>query len=295
MHCSPSRCWSRRTSRRSTFRIRPQARFSNGDPVLPADVKHSFDTLTSNQAYPPYNTVLSGIARCEVVDARTVRFELREKTRDQLFVAGTMPVFSRKWGAGKKFSEVVDEEPITTGPYVIARTDRPRRIEFGRNPNYWADGLPVRRGHFNFDRIIYRNYADMAVSREAFKAGEFDLLKEYGGRSWVRQHNGPKWDDGRIVKRSFVTGFGQLMQSYIINLRRPLFQDIRVREALVLTYDFDTINKTGIYKRADSLFNNSEFAADGTALAGRAEVARAVPRRAAAARLRPGLRGAAHR
>ena len=249
------------------FRIRPQARFSNGDPVTPADVKHSFDTLSSKEAAPPYQTILAGIERAEIVDARTVRFQLRQRTRDQLFVAGTLPIFSRKWGEGKKFSEIVSEHPITTGPYVIGKVDMPRRIEFVRNPNYWADAIPglgVRRGHFNFDRIIYRNYSENAVAREAFKAGEFDLFKEYGARSWLRLHQGAKWDDGRIVKRAFVTGFGQLMQAYIINMRRPLFQDIRVREALVYSYDFENTFKTGLYHRADSLFNNSDFAAQGT-------------------------------
>ena len=251
-----------------SFRLRPQARFSNGDPVTPADVVHSFVTLSGKESAPNVQTVLAGIERAVAVDDRTVRFELRERTRDPLFVAGTMPVFSRKWGEGKKFSEVTTEYPIASGPYVIDRVDMPRRIEFRRNPEYWGRDLPVRRGHFNFDRVVYRHYADMAVSREAFKAGEFDLFKEYGARSWVRQHKGVKWDDGRIVKRSFVTGFGQLMQAYIINLRRPLFQDIRVREALVYTYDFETQNKTGQFRRANSLFNNTEFAAEGLPSAG---------------------------
>jgi peptide/nickel transport system substrate-binding protein/microcin C transport system substrate-binding protein len=248
----------------ATFRIRPQARFANGDPVTAADVVHSFKTLSGKGAAPTYQTVLSGIARAEAVDERTVRFEMSEKTRDQVFVAGTLPIFSRKWGEGKKIDEIVIEYPITTGPYIIAKVDMPRRIEFARNPNYWAADLPVRRGHFNFDRIVYRNYADNAVAREAFKAGEFDILKEYGARSWVRLHKGTKWDDGRIVKRPMTTGFGQFMQIYAINMRRPIFQDIRVREALVHTYDFENANRTGLFKRADSLFNNSIFAAEGT-------------------------------
>jgi len=250
------------------FRIRPQARFADGEPVTPADVVHSFAMLSGKEAAPNVQTALAGIERAVAVDARTVRFDLREKTRDPLFIAGTMPVFSRRWGEGRKFSEVTAEHPITSGPYVIDKVDMPRRIEFRRNPDYWGRDLPVRRGHFNFDRVVYRNYADFAVSREAFKAGEFDLLKEYGARSWVRQHKGVKWDDGRIVKRSFVTGFGQLMQAYMINLRRPLFADIRVREALVYTYDFETQNKTGQFKRANSLFNNTEFAAEGLPSAG---------------------------
>ena len=142
---------------------------------------------------------------------------------------------------------------------------------------------------FNWDRVVYRYYKDQAVAREAFKAGEFDIYKEYGGRSWVRQHKGPKWDDGRIAKDLFETSVGQGLQAYMLNLRRPIFQDIRVREALGYTYDFDTLNRLGLFKRANSQFNNSEFAAVGPAVAGRAEAAGALPRRAAAGGVRPGV------
>jgi peptide/nickel transport system substrate-binding protein/microcin C transport system substrate-binding protein len=199
----------------------------------------------------------------EVLDSRTVRFDLREKTRDQVFVAGTMPVFSRKWGEGKKFDEIVTDYPISTGPYRIDKVDMPRRIEFAFQSDYWAKDLGVRRGQFNFTRVIYRNYSDQPVAREAFKAGEFDIFKEYGARSWVRQHKGVKWDDGRIRKESFVTATGQGLQSYQLNMRLPKFQDIRVREALGYTYDFETLNKTGTFKRSNSVFNNSNFAAQG--------------------------------
>ena len=247
-----------------SFRIRAEAKFSNGDPVLAADVVHSFQMLAGKGASPTYQTVLAGISRAEALDSRTVRFDLKDKTRDLVFVAGTIPVFSRKWGVGKTLDEVVTDYPIAAGPYVIAKVDMPRRIEFERNPNYWAAMLPVRRGHFNFDRVIYRNYTDQAVSREAFKAGEFDILKEYGARSWVRQHKGVKWDDKRILKQSLVTGYGQFMQIYAINMRRPIFADMRVREALIYTYDFENVNKTGLFRRANSLFNNSIFAAEGT-------------------------------
>ena len=124
---------------------------------------------------------------------------LRERNVDNVFIAGGLPVFSAKWGAGKKFDEVVTEYPITSGPYTIERVDMPRRIEFKRNPQYWARDLGVRRGWFNFDRVIYRMYQDSAIAREAFKAGEFDILKEYGMRSWMRLHKGAKWRDGRIA------------------------------------------------------------------------------------------------
>lgn len=251
-----------------SFRLHPKARFSNGDAVTAADVVHSHAMLASKGASAAYQNQVIGIDRVVAIDERTVRFDFKEKGRDQVFVAGMMPVFSRKWGAGKPLDQVTQEPPITSGAYLIDKVEMPRRIEYRLNPDYWARDLPVRRGHFNFERVVYRAYQDHAVAREAFKAGEFDLMKEYGGRSWVRLHAGPKWEDGRIVKRPLLTAFGQGLQSYHLNLRRPLLQDIRVREALDWAYDHDTSNKTGVYQRAESVFSNSEFAAVGLPSAG---------------------------
>lgn len=244
-----------------SFRLHPKARFSNGDPVTPADVVHSWRSLSGPQAWPLYRTPLAGIEQAVAIDLRTVRFDLKERSLDALFNAGTMPVFSRKWGEGKKFDEIVTEFPIMSGPYVIDKAEMPRRIEFKRNPDYWAKDLGVRRGHFNFDRVVYRLYKDQAVGREAFKAGEFDIYKEYSARSWARQHQGAKWRDGRILKHAYETATGEGLQSALFNLRRPLLQDIRVREALALAFDFDKYNRFGTFQPAHSVFNNSEFAA----------------------------------
>jgi microcin C transport system substrate-binding protein len=251
-----------------SFRLNPKARFTNGDPVTAEDVKYSFESMSGKYASPGLQAALAGVARVVVLDPRTVRFELRERTNDMLFTVGGLAVFSRKWALGpdgkpKRFDEIVSEYPLTSGPYTIAKADSGRRLEFRRNPEYWGRDLGVRRGMFNWDRVVYRYYADLAVAREAFKAGEFDIFKEYSGRAWVRQHKGVKWDDGRIKKDLFETSVGQGLQAYMLNMRRPLFQDIRVREALGYTYDFDTINRLGLYKRAESQFNNSEFAAQG--------------------------------
>ena len=251
-----------------SFRLHPLARFSNGDPVTPEDVAHSHRMVGGKDSSPAYQTALAGISQVVVVDARTVRFDLKERSLDAIFAAGTMPVFSRKWGqdsAGKakKFDDIVTDFPITSGPYVIDKVEVPRRIEFKRNPAYWARDLGVRRGQFNFDRIVYRMYADPDIRREAFKAGEFDIFKEYGSRSWARKHQGAKWRDGRIIKTAFQTDTGQGLQSMHFNQRRPIFQDIRVREALVLAWDFEPVNRYGSFVRASSVFNNTEFAAQG--------------------------------
>ena len=252
-----------------TVRLHPKARFYNGDPVTAEDVLYSFESISGKFAAPGYQTALAGVERAVVLDVRTIRFDLKDRSNDTIFAVGTgIRIFSRKWALGadgkpKRFDEIVTEYPITSGPYTIAVADSGRRLELKRNPNYWAKDLGVRRGFFNFERIVYRYYKDQAVGREAFKAGEFDIYKEYSARSWMRQHKGPKWDDGRIKKDLFETAVGQGLQSYQLNLRRPIFQDRRVREALGYTYDFETLNRYGLFKRTNSVYNNSEFAAVG--------------------------------
>ncbi|MEO8059148.1 MAG: extracellular solute-binding protein [Burkholderiales bacterium] len=252
-----------------TFRINPKAKFSNGDPVTAQDVKFSYHSLTSKYARPAYQTTYSeGVKQLVVVDERTVRFDLSDKSSATLFKLGGLYVFSHKWGlkpdgSRVRFDELLNEIPLLSGPYTVAAQDPPRRIEFKRNPAYWAADLGVRRGSYNFDRIVYRYYKDETVSTEAFKTGEYDLVKVYAAAIWARQHRGPKWDDGRIIKTPFETNAGKGLQSYELNLRRPIFADIRVRQAIALSYDFETNNRYHRLKRANSVFNNSDFAASG--------------------------------
>ncbi|MEO8508900.1 MAG: extracellular solute-binding protein [Betaproteobacteria bacterium] len=251
-----------------TFRLNPKAKFTNGDPVTAADMKAVYDTLTGKGVAPGVKVKLSGIERAVVLDDRTIRFDLKERVDDSIYNTAGLPVFSRKWvqnadGTPKKFDEIVNEYPITSGPYTIAATDAPRRIEFARDPNYWAKDLGVSKGQYNFDRIIYRYYQDNAIAMEAFKAGEFDFLMEYSARRWARQHSGPKWADGRIIREEFPSGFGMGFQSYVLNTRRPVLQDRRVRQAINLAFDFEAINVYKQYKRTNSVFSNSEFAMKG--------------------------------
>lgn len=251
-----------------TFRLNPKARFSNGDPVTALDVKYSFDCLNSQYADPRYVADYAPVKKVVVVDERTIRFEFSVQSSDPMFKLGHLYVFSHKWGlkpdgSHTRFDEIVNEIPLTTGPYTLASQDSGHRIEFKRDPDYWAANLGVQRGFYNFDRIVYRYYKDETVATEAFKAGEYDIVKVFGASIWARRHVGPKWDDGRIVKAPFATSNGVGLQSYQLNLRRPIFQDIRVREALTLTYDWETNNRYHRFLRANSVFNNSEFAAQG--------------------------------
>ncbi len=248
-----------------TFRLRKEAHFNNGDSVTAADVKHSFDILLDKGA-PQYKSVFADVLRCVVVDARTVRFDFRNANRELPLIVGGMPVFSKKWGAQTSFDKIQLEAPIASGPYLIERYDVGRSISFKRNPDYWGDAVPARRGMFNFGHIHYRFYKDDVARLEAFKAGEFDVVVEYSAKNWVRSYKGPKFDSGEIVKQELQHSNVAGMQGFVMNLRRPLFQDIRVRQALAMALDYEWMNRQlfySQYQRIYSFFNNSELAATG--------------------------------
>ena len=255
-----------------TFHLNPRARFSNGDPVTADDVKYSFDTLKSKLAAPQFGAYFADIAKAVVVDPATVRFEFRSANRELPLIAGGVPVFSRKWGLradGSRipFDQLAFEQPIGSGPYLIERYDNGRTITYRRNPAYWGADLPVRVGTNNFERIVYKLYGDGVARLEAFKAGEYDVLVEYIARNWARRDVGKRFDSGELVKREFRQHNGAGMQGFFMNLRRPLFRDVRVRQALDLAFDFEWLNRQlfyGAYTRLDSYFADTDLQATGT-------------------------------
>ncbi len=249
-----------------TFRLNPKAKFNNGDPVTAADVKHSYDTLLAKGA-PQFKSIFADVKQCVVLDQRTVRFDFKALNRELPLIVGGVPVFSRKWGANTDFDKIQLEPPIVTGPYLIEQYDVGRSISYKRDPNYWGNEVPARKGMFNFGRIIYRFYKDDVARLEAFKAGEFDVVVEYSAKNWARSYIGPKFKSGEIVKRELPHSNGAGMQGFVMNLRRSQFADIRVRKALGLALDFEWMNRQLFYdqyKRIYSFFNNSELAATGT-------------------------------
>jgi microcin C transport system substrate-binding protein len=248
-----------------TFRLNPKAKFNNGDPVTAADVKHSFDTLVAKGA-PQFKVIFADVKQAVVVNERTVRFDFKSLNHELPMIVGSVPVFSRKWGANTPFDNIQLEPPISTGPYLIDRYDVGRSISYKRDPNYWGNDVPSRRGMYNFGRVNYRFYKDDVARLEAFKAGEFDVVVEYSAKNWARSYIGPKFESGEIVKRTLTHSNGAGMQGFVMNLRRPQFADIRVRQALGLALDYEWMNRQlfySQYKRINSFFNNSELAAAG--------------------------------
>ena len=250
----------------ATFRLRPEARFHDGRPVLAADVKHSFDTLMGPHTAPSWKTVLADVAGLDLIDERTVRFRFSKPNRELPLTVGSLPVFSRAWGAGKPFDQVVMDIPIGSGPYRIGPVKFGKDVTYVRDPQYWARDLPVRRGTANFDRITVKIYKDNTARLEALKAGEFDLMRFFSAGDWARRVNGKRFDTGELVKTEFRHRLPTGFQSYVLNTRRPLLADIRVRQALGLALDYEWMNRQmfyGAYHRVQGLFGNTDCASEG--------------------------------
>jgi microcin C transport system substrate-binding protein len=248
----------------ATFRLRREARFHNGKPVLAADVKHSFETLVGPHAMPGYKSLFIDVAAAEVLDERTVRFRFRQFNRELPLIVGALPVFSRDWGVengkAKPFDQVVTDIPIGSGPYRIGPVRFGKDITYVRDPQYWARDLPVRVGSSNFDRITVKIYRDNTARLEALKAGEFDLMRFYSAGDWARRLYGKRFDSGELVKGEFSNRLPSGFQSYVLNARRPLLQDARVRRALGLALDYEWMNRRmfyGSYQRVSGLFGNT--------------------------------------
>jgi len=270
----------------ATFRLRPQARFHNGDPVLAADVKHSYDTLMGPFTSPGYKNLLEDVAGIDVVDERSVRYRFKKPNRELPLTVGALPVFSRKWGMengkAKPFDQVVMDIPIGSGPYRIGPVKFGRDITYVRDAVYWARDLNVRRGTGNFERITVKIYKDNTARLEALKAGEFDLMRFFSAGDWARRVNGKRFDTGELVKVEFKHRLPSGFQSYVLNTRRDKFKDVRVREALGLALDYEWMNRQmfyNSYQRVNGLFGNTDCEAKGAPAAD--ELALLEPLRAA--------------
>jgi microcin C transport system substrate-binding protein len=258
-----------------TFTLNPKARFSDGSPVTTEDVKFSLDTLKSDQAHPFYQMYFRDIDGAEILDNQRIRFRFARPNRELHMVASQLPVLSKQFYGRHPFNPTDGNDamavPIGSGPYLVAEVLQGKSITYRKNPNYWANNLPVRKGMFNFETIVVKYFKDPIVSLEAFKAGEFDFMMVNIAKQWQRDLTGRRFDSGELVKQAFPHHNNAGMQGFVFNTRKPIFSDWLVRKALGLAFDFEWTNKTlffSQYTRNNSYFSNSNFAAKGLPDAG---------------------------
>jgi peptide/nickel transport system substrate-binding protein len=249
-----------------TFHIDPKARFSDGKPVLAEDVLFSW-ALLRDKGRPNHRQYYSKVTKAEALDPLTVRFDLSSANDRELpLILGLMPVLPKHAVDAATFEETSMSPPVGSGPYRVSAVKPGASVTLTRNPDYWGRDLPVNRGLWNFDEIRLDFYREANGQFEAFKRGLYDFRVETEPLRWHDGYDFPAARSGEVIRDTIKTGMPQPSEFLVFNTRRPMFADIRVRQALTLLFDFEWINRNyffGLYARTASFFAGSELSAYG--------------------------------
>ncbi|TVQ83349.1 MAG: ABC transporter substrate-binding protein [Micavibrio sp.] len=250
------------------FYLREEARWHDGKPLTAEDIKWSFRTLME-KGRPFFRSYYANVERVEIENPHQIRFVFNVAGNRELpLIIGQIPVMPKHyWEAeDREFNRTTLEPPPGSGPYKIADVQPGRRIVYERVKDWWAADLPVNKGQYNFDRLVFIYYRDQSVAHQAFLAGEYDYKQETVAREWATGYDAPAVRDGRIIKRKQEHQRPQGLQAFAYNTRRPFFADRDVRKALAYAFDFEWSNRQfahGTYVRSRSYFSNSELESSG--------------------------------
>jgi microcin C transport system substrate-binding protein len=248
-----------------TYNLRPQAHFHDGVPVTADDVVWTFNTLRE-KGKPFYRQYYADVDTVVAEGPRRVTFHFKKANRELPLILGEMAVLPKHWWEGRDFERPLTDPPLGSGPYRIGHFEFGRTFSLERVKDYWAADLPTAKGLANFDRRHTEYFRDATVEMEAFKAGQIDYREEMIAKQWATAYDFPAVEKGLVKKMRFRHHLPTGMQGFGMNIRRPLFSDVRVREALALVFDFEWCNANlfyGEYTRANSFFSNSELASSG--------------------------------
>ena len=249
-----------------TFHLDPRARFSDGKPLLADDVLFSWELLRDH-GRPNHRQYYSKVAKAEALDPLTVRFDFGgAPDRELPLILGLMPILARHATDPSTFEETSMTAPMGTGPYRVTAVRPGASVTFARNPDYWGRDLPVNRGLWNFDEIRLDYYREANGEFEAFKRGLYDFRVEPEPLRWHDGYDFEAARNGEVIRETAEIKMPQPSQFLVFNTRRPVFSDIRVRQALTLLFDFEWINRNyffGLYGRSGGFFAGSELSAYG--------------------------------
>jgi microcin C transport system substrate-binding protein len=252
------------------FNLRPEVKFSDGTPLTAEDVVFSYETFLA-KGLTDFRTVFAEqVAGAEALDTHRVKFTFKPDVpwRDLPADVGGLPVFSK----AHYMANNLDMEESTmvpylgSGEYVFDTMEPGRTIAYKRNPDYWGKDLPIMRGQGNFDSIRYEYFADSNAAFEAFKGGAYLFRTENTSKNWATAYDFPNLTAGHVVKAEFPNGAKASGQAFVFNLRRERFQDIRVRRAIGMMFNFEWSNETlfyGSFDRITSVWENSWLEAEG--------------------------------
>ncbi len=248
------------------FRLRPEAKFHDGTRITAGDVAFSINLLKA-KGHPSYRLILNEVVSVVSDGDDIAVIQLSPKrSRDLHLVVAGLPVFSSAYWANRDFEASTLEPPLGSGAYKVGRFEQGRFIEFDRVPDYWARDLPVNVGTNNFDKLRYEYFRDRQVAFEAFKSGVITFQEEFTSRIWATGYDFPAINEGRVKRETLPKREPQGSQGWYFNLRREMFADIRIREAIGLCFDFEWTNKNimfSSFNRMTSFFENSDHKAVG--------------------------------
>jgi microcin C transport system substrate-binding protein len=256
----------------AVFRLRPEARFHDGKHITPEDVIFSLDSQKANSTFAA--AYYKDISKAEQTGEREVTFVFSAKGNRELpNITGQLAVIPKHWWQGKdavgrqrNVAETTLKPVLGSGPYEIASVKPGQSYVLRRVADYWGKDLPLNVGQHNFDEVELQFYQDRDVLLEAFKGDQFDIQLESSSKQWATGYDFPAAKDGRVIREELPRKGVQGMQCWAPNIRRARFQDVRVRQALNLAFDFEWSNTNlfyGLYERSRSYFNQSEFEATG--------------------------------
>ncbi|HRW14206.1 extracellular solute-binding protein [Amaricoccus sp.] len=244
------------------FTLRPEAKFSDGSPVTVEDVIWSMETL-AEEGQPRYRNAWEKVRSIDQTGERSFRLDFSEPDSELPLIIGLRPILKKADWEGVDFAQSSLRVPTGSGPYTIGAFEPGRYIRFERNPEYWGRDLPINRGLNNFDTIRYDYFVDSGVLFQAFTAGALSVYRESSPARWASEFGFPAVTSGAVVKAEIPHGRPSGMEGFVFNLRRPIFQDWRVRDALLHAFNFEFVNQTlngGAFPRRASYFANSALA-----------------------------------
>ncbi|WP_252734100.1 extracellular solute-binding protein [Paracoccus marinaquae] len=252
------------------FNLRPEARFADGTPVTAGDVVFSVETMREQASTGTKLLIQQQIAKVEAIDDRTVKFYFTPDypRREVITFAGGLPILSRADFAARdlRLDEPMDKPLVGSGPYALTGWNMGRWVEVTRREDYWGEDLPLNIGRNNFDRMRYEYFADYDAAFQAFTAGEYTFRRENSSIKWATAYDFPAQDKGWVKVETLPDNSSVSMQAWVFNLRRPKFQDPRVRRAIGMMFNFQWTNEKmfyGLYSRPDSYWENSALEATG--------------------------------
>lgn len=249
-----------------TFELRPEACWHDGTPLTAEDVVFSLN-LYREKGHPNLSQPLRWMTEAAAPDPGTVRLVFNgEQSAQNILSVVQMPIVSKAYYSANDFEAATMAPPLGSGPYRIGRVSPGQVVEYERVADYWGRNLPVNRGLYNFDRIRIDFYQNRQAAFEALKKGDTHFREEFTAREWATAYDFPAVREGKVIKRLFPGEKWPAMQAGALNQRRPQFQDVRVRRAIELCFDFEWARRTlfyGSYERSQSNFEKSDYKAEG--------------------------------